>query len=140
MHSMWFRSTFLGHFKFLKIKERVPNLWFEPIVQIVWIVWSALLYFNFENFKNQSSSPFIRYQCILLESGVRFSCFSICFKLKRGDLISSGGGGGPILQIVWSIWSPLLYHNWETSKDLSSSSFNRFQCVLSDLKELLSHT
>ena len=85
------KNTFLRHLKLLQMKKGVPKFWGEPIVKIVWIVWSALLYFNFESFKNQNSSSFIIYQCILFESGVPFSCFSNFFKLKMGDLISWKG-------------------------------------------------
>ena len=90
MHFGWFGSTFPRHLKFLQIKEGVPNFWGEPIVQMVWIVWSALLYFNFESLKNQNSSWFIRYQCTLPETEVPFSCFSNFLKFKRGPKFFGG--------------------------------------------------
>ena len=62
----------------------------EPILQNVWIIWSPLLYFNFKNFLDPHSSPFIRFQCILYDSGVLLSAFPNFYKLKRGDLISAG--------------------------------------------------
>ena len=88
MHSAWFRSTFLGVLKYLQIKEGGPNFWMEPILQKVWIIWSPLLYFNFKSFMDPNSSSFIRFQCILHDSGVLFSESWNFYKLKRGDLIS----------------------------------------------------
>ena len=90
MHSAWFRSTFLRALKFLQIKEGGPNFWGEPILQNVWIIWSPLLYFNFKSFMDPNSSSFIRFQCILHDSGVLFSESWNFYKLKRGDLISRG--------------------------------------------------
>ena len=129
MHSAWFRSTFLRVLKFLQIKEGGPNFWVEPILQKVWIIWSPLLYFNFKSFMDPNSSSFIRFQCILHDSGVLFSESWNFYKLKRGDLIS---GGEPILQKVWMFWSPLLYFNFKSFTDPNSSSFIRFQCILHD--------
>ena len=88
MHSAWFRSTFLRVLKFLQIKEGGPNFWGEPILQNVWIIWSPLLYFNFKSFMDPNSSSFIRFQCILHDSGVLFSESWNFYKVKRGDLIS----------------------------------------------------
>ena len=90
MSSVWFRSTFLRVLKFLKIKEGGLNLWGEPILQKVWIIWSPLLYFNFKRFMDPNSLPFIRFQCILYDSGVPFSEPRNFYKFKRGDLISGG--------------------------------------------------
>ena len=64
----------------------------EPILQNVWIIWSPLLYFNFESFLDPISSSFIAFQCILHDSGVLFEESWNLYKLKRGDLISGGGG------------------------------------------------
>ena len=90
MHSAWFRSTFLRALKFLQIKEGGPNFWGEPILQNVWIIWSPLLYFNFKSFLDPNSLSFIRFQCILHDSGVLFSESCNFCKLKRGDLIFWG--------------------------------------------------
>ena len=49
-----------------------------------------LLYFNFKSFKYRNSSSFIRFQCILHDSGVIFSESWNFYKLKRGDLFSGG--------------------------------------------------
>ena len=84
------RKTFLRVLKFLQIKEGGPNFWGEPILQNVWIIWSPLLYFNFKSFMDPNSWSFIRFQCILHDSGVLFSeCWSFC-KLKWADLIYVG--------------------------------------------------
>ena len=90
MHSAWFRSSFHRVLKFLQIKEGEPNFWREPILQKVWIIWSPLLYFNFKSFMDPNSSSFIRFQCILHDSGVLFSESWNVYKLKRGNLISKG--------------------------------------------------
>ena len=96
MHFVWFRSSSLRVLKFLQIKEGGPNFWWEPILQNVWIIWSALQYFNFKSFLDPNSSPFISFQYILydsevvLYSEVVLSGFSNFYKLKRGNLISGG--------------------------------------------------
>ena len=114
MNSAWFRSTFCRVSKFLKIKEGGANFWREPILQKVWIIWSPLLYFNFKSFTDPNSSSFIRFQCILHDSGVLFSESWNFYKLKRGDLISGGNQfcrmselfGPPfcisILKVLWT--------------------------------------
>ena len=62
----------------------------EPIFHKVWIIWSPFLYFNFKRFLDPNSLSFIRFQCILHDSGVIFAeCWNF-YKLKRGDLISGG--------------------------------------------------
>ena len=76
LYSAWIRSTFLRVLKFLQIKEWGLNFWGEPILQKVWIIWSSLLYFSFKSFKNPNSSSFIRFQCILLDSGVTFEIWT----------------------------------------------------------------
>ena len=88
MHSAWFRSTFLRILKFLQIKELGPNFLLEAIKQKVSIIFSPLLYFNFKSLMDTISPSFIRFQCILLDSGVLFSESWNFYKLKRGDLIS----------------------------------------------------
>ena len=90
MDSAWFRNTFCRVLKFLETKEGGPNFWGEPILQKVWIIWSPLLYFNFKSFLDPNSLSFIRFQCILHDSGVLFSESWNFYKLKRGDLISGG--------------------------------------------------
>ena len=90
MHFVWFSSTFLIVLKFLQMKEGEPNFWGEPILEKVWNVWSSLLYFNFKSFTDPNSSSFIRFQCILHDSGLLFSESWNFFKLKRGDLVSGG--------------------------------------------------
>ena len=129
MHSAWFSSTFFRVFKFIQIKQGGPNFFGEPILQKVWIIWSALLYLNFKSFVDPNSLSFIRYQYILHVSGVLFSESWNFYQLKKGDLIS---GGQPILQKVWIISSPLLYFNFKSFMDPNSSSFIRFQCIQHD--------
>ena len=118
MHFAGFRSTSLRVSKFLQIKDPFFNFWGEPIFQNVWIVWSPLLYlnlkqgrpyiwdehllqnvwiiwspllfFNFKRFLDPNSSPFIRFQSILHESGWLFSESWNSYKLKTGDVISGG--------------------------------------------------
>ena len=88
MHSAWFKSTFLRALKFLQIKEWGLNFWGEPILQKVWIIWSSLQYFNFKSFIDPNSSSFIRFQCIVHDSGLLFWESSNFHKLKKRDLIS----------------------------------------------------
>ena len=120
---------------FLKLKRGDLISWEEPILQNGWIIWSPLLYFNFNNLREPNSLSSSRFQCILHDSAVLFSGFSNFLKLKRGDLIS---WGEPILQNGWIIWSPLVYFNFKNLKDPNSSSSSRFQCILHDSAVLFS--
>ena len=52
----------------------------EPILQNGWIIWSLLLYFNFQTFKARNSSSSIRFQCIL----PFWDFWNFC-KLKSGE-------------------------------------------------------
>ena len=88
MHSACFRSTFIRVLKFLQIKEEGPNFWWEPILEKIWIIWSLLLYLSFKSFLDPNSLSFIRFQCILHDSGVLFSESWNFYKLKKGDRIS----------------------------------------------------
>ena len=90
MHSAWFKSTFCIVLEFVQIKEGGPNLWGEPILQKVWNIWSTVLYFNFKSFMDPNPSSFIRFQCILHDSGELFSESWNVYKLKWGNLISKG--------------------------------------------------
>ena len=55
-----------------------------------WIIWSRLLYLNFQSFMDSNSSSCIRSKCILHDGGVFFlQSWSFC-KLKSGHLISGG--------------------------------------------------
>ena len=119
MHSAWFRSTFLRVLKFLQIKEGGPNFWGEPILQNVWIIWSPLLYFNFKSFMDPNSSSFIRFQCILHDSGVLLSESWNFYKLKRGDLIS---GLNQLCRKSELLGSPLFYVNFKRFMDPNSAS------------------
>ena len=90
MHSVWFRSTFLRLLEFLNIKVVGSNFWGEPILRKLWIISSPLMYFNFKSFMDRNPSSFIRFQCILHDSGELFSESWNVYKLKRGNLISKG--------------------------------------------------
>ena len=90
MHCSWYRSTFLRALIFLQIKDGGSNLWLEPILQNVWIIWSSLLYFNSKSFMEPNSLSLIRFLCIGHDTGVLLKEPWNFYKLKRGDLISWG--------------------------------------------------
>ena len=73
-----------------KLKRGGFNFWWERFFQNVWIIWFPLHFFNFKSFLDPNFSSFIRFQCILYDSGLLLSGFSNFHKLKRGDLISGG--------------------------------------------------
>ena len=129
MHSAWFRSTFLRVLKFLQIKEGGPNFWGEPILQKVWIIWSSLLYFNFKSFLDPNSSSFIRFQCILHNSGVFLSESWNFYKFKQGG---PNFWVEPIFQKDWIVWSLILYFNFKSFTNPNSLSFIISQCILHD--------
>ena len=136
MHSAWMRSTFLRLLKFRKIIDEGPNfLGGERILQKSWVFWSPLLYFKFKSFKDPNSSSFIRFHCILHDSGELFSHFQNFCKLKGRELTS---WGEPILQKDWIIWVLFLYFSFRSFKDPNSSSFIRFLCILHDSGVLFS--
>ena len=135
MHSVWLTSTFCRVFKFLQIKEGGPNFLGEPILQKVWIVCSPLLYFNFQSLMDTNSSSFIRFQCILHDSGVLLSESRNFYKSKSEELIS----GRHQFCRKSIIWFPLLYFSFKSFLDSNSLSFNRFQCILVDSGELFSN-
>ena len=120
MHSAWFRSTFLRLSKYLQLKEGGPNFWGEPILQKVWIIWSPLLYFNFKSFLDPNSLSFIRFQCILHDSGVLFSMSWNFCKLRRDDLVSGRNQfcrkselfGSPFcISILKVLWTQIFSHS-----------------------------
>ena len=82
------------------------------------------------------SSPFVRFQCILHDSGVLFSEYWNFYKLKRGDLISAGNQ----FYRMSNYLVPLLYFNFKSFLDPNSSSFIKLQCVLHDLGVLFSES
>ena len=95
----------------LKRKELISS--WEPILQIGWIIWSPVLYFNFRNMKHPNSFSFITFQWVLHDSPIFCSIFWNFLKWKRGDLIS---WWEPILKNGWII-SPLLYFYSRNLKD-----------------------
>ena len=135
MQFVWFRSTSLRVFKFLQINEGGFNFWGEPIFQNAWIIWSPLLYFNFQSFFDPNCSPLIIFQCIFL--WFRSTSHRV-FKILQ---IKEGGfnfWGEPIFQNLWIIWSPLLYLSLKSPMDQNSSSFIRFQFILHESGRLFS--
>ena len=80
---------FWNYSNFHKFKRRDLISWGEPILQNGWIIWSLLLYFNFQTFKAWNSSSSIRFQCIPHHSGLPFWDFWNFCKLKSGE----GGEG-----------------------------------------------
>ena len=82
------------------------------------------------------SSPFVRFQCILHDSGVLFSEYWNFYKLKRGDLISAGNQ----FYRMSNYLVPLLYFNFKSFLDPNSLSFIRFQCILHDSGVLFSES
>ena len=128
MNFPWFKSTFLRVLKFLQTKERGPDLWGEPILQKVWIIWWEILYMNFKSFVDPNSSSLIRVQCMLHDSGVLLSDFFNFNKLKSGRNF----WGTPILNKVWIVWSRLLYFNFKSFEYPRFSFFIRFECIMHD--------
>ena len=137
MCSVWFRRAFVRLLKFLQIKEGRTNFWGKPILQKVWIIWSPLVSFNFNSFKDPNFSSFIRFQCNLYESGVPFSDIWNFCKLKRDDLISRGKQfcrkselfGAPFcLSILKVLCTKILHH---------SADFNTFWWLRSTFLRLL---
>ena len=137
MHFVWFISTFLRVLNFLQIKEGGPNFWRQPILQKVCIIWSPILYLNFESFVDPNSLSFIRFQCILHGSGVLFWESWNFYKLKRGDLISRGNQFWRESKLFGP---PLLYFNFKSFLDPNSSSFIRSSCILHDWGVLFSES
>ena len=128
MHSVWFSSTFCRVLKFLQTKEGGLNFWWEPILQEIWIIWLPLLCFNFKSSMDTISSSFIRFQCILHDSGILFAESWSFYKLKRGDLIC--GESQFCRKSELFAPPPLLYFNFKSFVDPNSLSFIRFQCIL----------
>ena len=90
-----------------------------------------LLFFNLKSFLDPNSSSFIRFQCIVHDSGVLFSESSHFYKLGRGDLISGGNQFcrkselfGPFfcISILKVLWTQIFCH---------SLDFNAF-CVIQE--------
>ena len=78
---------------------------------------------------DKNSLSFIRFQCILHDSGVLFGVTLNFYKLKRGNLIS---GGTQFCGKSEFFCPPLLYFNFKSFMDPISWSFIRFQCILDD--------
>ena len=120
MYCAWLKSTFLRVLKFLEIKEGGLNCWVEHILQNVWIIWSALLYFNLKSSMDPNSLSFIAFQCIMHDSGVLFSKSWNFYKLKKGDLLSRRNHfsrmselfGPPFCISIWKVfYTKILRHS-----------------------------
>ena len=137
MHSAWFETTFLIVLKFPQIKDGGPKFWGKAILQNVWIIWSPVLYFNFKSFLEQKFSSFIRFQCILHDSGVLFSeCWNF-YKLKTGDLIS-GGNQFCIRSELFGLLFCILISNFLWAQSLCHSLyFNAFSMIWGYLSQCL---
>ena len=118
------RKAFVRLLKILQIKEGGPNFWKELIFQNVRINWSPHLYFNFKTSLDPNFWPFIRFQCILYDSGVVLSWSSNFYKLKRADLTSGGNQfcriseffGPPFcISILKVLWTQILCHSLDFS-------------------------
>ena len=131
MHSAWFRSTFLRNLKLLQIKEGEPNFWGEPILQKVWIIWCPLLYLDFKSFVDRNSLSFIRFQCILHDSGVLFSESWNVYKLKRGDLISGRNQFWRKSELFGPPFNISILKVWWTQFTCHSLDFNAF-CMIQE--------
>ena len=64
------KNFFTDFWNSYKLKREERNFWGEPVLKKVWIICSSLLYFNFKIFVDSESLSFIRFQCILHDSGV----------------------------------------------------------------------
>ena len=124
MHFAWFRSNSLRIFKFVQVKEGELISGCEPILQIVWIIWSPFLFFNFKSFLDPNSWSLIRFQSILHESGRLFLESWNFYKLKREDLISGRNQfcrmselfGAPFcISIFRVLWTQILRHSLDFS-------------------------
>ena len=113
-------SKFWNYYKFRR------GTWFLGIANLAeylnYLV--ALLYFNFKSFLDPTSSWFIRFRSV-----VQFLPIKEC---------GSNFWGEAILQNVWIITSPLLYFNFKSFLDPTSSSLIRFLYILHDLRVLFS--
>ena len=136
MHFVWFRSTSLRVFKFVEMKEGGSNFWGEPILQNVWIILSPLLYFNLKSSIDPNSSSFIAFQCILHDSGVRFSESWNFQKSKSEDLIS---GENQFSRMSQLFGPPSIFQFQKFSRP-KFFSFIAFQCILHDSGVLFSES
>ena len=69
-----------------------------------------LLYFNFKSFLDPNSASFIRFQCILHDSGRVFSESWNFYKLKRGDVISEENQFSECLNFLAR---PSVFQHWK---------------------------
>ena len=77
--------------------------------------------FQYFKFNGQNSMSLMKLQCVYIS--VLFSFFQNFLKLWKGGLTSSGEA---IVNITWSIWSPILYLNPRNLKRPNSKSLIRY--------------
>ena len=95
------------------------------------VIYSSLLYFNFENLKSSNSTSSTRCQYTLYMIQQLFGqCFRYFLKSWRRELIRFRE---LILQNSWIICLPLLCFKVEKLKNLRSTSMIIFPCILHDL-------
>ena len=126
MHCAWFGNTFLRAFEFLAIKVWELNFWGKLILENVWIIWSSLLYFNFKSFLDPNSSWFITFQCILHDSGVRYSESRNFYNLKKGDLISGWNQFWRMSKLFAALFSISIFKLFQTQILRHSLNFSVF--------------
>ena len=129
------RSNFLRVFNFLQIKEGGPNFWGKPILQNIWIIWSAPSVFQFKKFYGPK---FFLIHWISMRSAWLRSTFLRLLKFPQIKAGRPNFSGEPILQNVWIICSPLLYFNFKSFLDPNSFSFIIFQCIALDWRVIFS--
>ena len=98
---------------------------------------SLHLYFNFKSLMDPNSLSFIRFQCILYDSGVPFSEPRNFYKFKRGDLIS---GGNQFCRKSELFGPPFCISNLKVFKTqilLHSLDFNVFCMILEYFSQIL---
>ena len=69
---------FSESWNFYRLKRGGPNIWGEPILQNVWVIWSPLLYFNFQTFLDPNSLSFISQAFCMIQE-----YFSVSLEISR---------------------------------------------------------
>ena len=125
MHSAWLKSNFLRYWKCPQIKDGGPDFLGGNQFYRTTEFFGSPFVFQLDS----HSSPFIRFQCILHDSGVLFSESWYVYKSKRVDLTSWGNQFWRKSELFNS---PPLYFNFKSFVDPKSLSFISFQCILYD--------
>ena len=113
-----------------------PNFWGEPILPKIWSIPPPLLYLNFKSFKDWNSLSLVRFQGILLDSGIAFSDFWKFLQIEKGDLISGGNQfcrksvlfDPPFsTSLLKVLWTQILCHLLELRKKVFSDFWNFYK-------------